>query len=125
MTRRDFDRAIGPLVRRMARELAELDAARPRTRGECEDGMRPCPFVACRYNLFCDTTDAGSLTFNFPGVEPEDLAESCALDVADRGEHTLETVGELLNLTHERIRQLEVRALHALKQTGAIAEAAA
>ncbi len=48
---------------------------------------------------------------NFPGVEPEDLIESCSLDVADRGALTLEQTGELLGLTRERIRQVEVTAL--------------
>ena len=35
------------------------------------------------------------------------MAESCALDVADRGPHTLETVARLVALTRERVRQLE------------------
>jgi len=39
------------------------------------------------------------------------MAETCALDVADRGGITLEEVGAILNLTRERIRQVEVRGL--------------
>ena len=35
------------------------------------------------------------------------MTETCALDVADRGGITLEDVGILLNLTRERIRQVE------------------
>ena len=39
------------------------------------------------------------------------MAETCSLDVADRGGITLEEVGAILNLTRERIRQVEVRGL--------------
>jgi len=38
-------------------------------------------------------------------------AESCALDVADRGEHTLEEVAMALGTSKERARQDEVDAL--------------
>ena len=38
-----------------------------------------------------------------------------SLDVADRGGITLEEVGAILNLTRERIRQVEVRGLHKIK----------
>ncbi len=34
------------------------------------------------------------------------MRETCALDVADTGEHTLEEVGDLMNLTRERTRQV-------------------
>ena len=40
---------------------------------------------------------------------------SCALDIADAGGCTLETVGDIMNLTRERIRQLEVKALSRLQ----------
>ena len=45
------------------------------------------------------------------------MAETCALDVADRGGITLEEVGEILNLTRERIRQVEVKGLQKLRAT--------
>jgi hypothetical protein len=44
-----------------------------------------------------------------------ELGESCALDVADRGGTTLEDVGAIMNLTRERIRQVEVKALAKLE----------
>jgi DNA-directed RNA polymerase sigma subunit (sigma70/sigma32) len=44
-------------------------------------------------------------------MEVHELEETCALDVADRGGITLEEVGRLLNLTRERVRQLEAEAL--------------
>jgi DNA-directed RNA polymerase sigma subunit (sigma70/sigma32) len=46
------------------------------------------------------------------------MAETCSLDVADKGGITLEEVGEILNLTRERIRQVEVRGLLKLKMVG-------
>ena len=48
------------------------------------------------------------------------MKETCSLDVADKGGITLEEVGEILNLTRERIRQVEVRGLLKLKMDGAI-----
>ena len=28
------------------------DVERPKTRGECENGQRPCPFVSCKWHLY-------------------------------------------------------------------------
>jgi len=85
-----------------------MDISRPRTRGDCRDGMRPCPFVGCKYHLFLDVNpDTHSIKKNFPHKDVWELEETCALDVAERGGLTLEEVGDLLNLTRERIRQME------------------
>lgn len=91
--------------------LAEIPAEMPRTRADCVDGPRPCPFVGCRHNLYLDVTPNGSLKLNWPDLEPWELQESCALDVADKGPQHLETIGRLLQLTRERVRQLEGRYL--------------
>ena len=85
---------------------------RPTTRGECDDVPRPCPFVSCRYHLFVDVSPKnGTIKLNFPDLEPDQLIESCCLDVADRGGDSLENVGAFLNLTRERVRQLETLAM--------------
>lgn len=85
---------------------------RPMTREDCKFGARPCLYVACRFHLYLDVNPrTGSIKFNFPGMEVHELEETCALDVADRGGITLEEVGRLLNLTRERVRQLEAEAL--------------
>ena len=106
-------------------EHVEVDERRPRTRGECiqgENTERPCPFVSCRHHLYLGVNErTGSIKLNFPGLEVWDLPESCALDVADRGEMTLEAVGELMNLTRERVRQLEASALEKLKALSELA----
>jgi hypothetical protein len=93
-----------------------VDIPRPTTREECRGEMRPCPWVACKHHLYLDINpETGSIKINFPDLEPWELQHTCALDVAERGGITLEEVGEIMNLTRERIRQVEVRGLLKLK----------
>ncbi|MCA9656094.1 MAG: DNA-binding protein [Myxococcales bacterium] len=92
---------------------------RPSSRGECANVARPCPYVSCKYHLYIDVNPStGSIKVNFPDREVWELKESCALDVAQQGGITLEEVGEILNLTRERIRQVEVRGLMKLREAG-------
>lgn len=88
---------------------------RPLTRADCLTGMnaaRPCPFVSCTHHLYVDVhSRTGAIKFNRPELGPEELAESCSLDIADRGGATLEDVGAIMNVTRERVRQIEVKAL--------------
>jgi hypothetical protein len=94
----------------------ETDYAKPRTRAECVGGERPCAFVSCKHHLYLDVSPrTGAIKLNFPDLEVWDMQETCALDVADRGGTTLEDVGAIMNLTRERIRQVEVRALAKLE----------
>lgn len=105
---------------RAGETLEVLDYDRPRTRADCINGPRPCLFVACKHHLYLDVNPAtGSIKINFPDKEPWELEDSCALDVAERGGITLEEVGEILNLTRERVRQLEVEGLQKLKAESA------
>lgn len=81
---------------------------RPRTRGDCRDHDGPCPWVACKHHLYLDINPlTGSIKLNFPDLEPWQLEHTCALDVAEAGARTLEQVGEITNLTRERVRQVE------------------
>jgi hypothetical protein len=92
------------------------DVERPRTRAECLQDARPCPWVSCQHHLYLDVNpETGSIKLNYPDLEPWELAETCSLDVADRGGMALEAVGEVMNLTRERIRQIEVRGLLKLR----------
>jgi hypothetical protein len=107
-------------ARRLEHRLEHIDDPdRPRTRGDCAGGERPCPYVSCKYSLYLDVNpETGAIKLNFPDLEPWELEESCALDVADWGGITLEEVGALTNLVRERIRQVEVKALHQLYRAG-------
>lgn len=98
--------------------LRVLSDARPRTRGECVDGPRPCPWVSCRHHLFLDLTEhvgeplpTARILRTTPYGELDAMPETCSLDVADRGPNTLEQVGEVLGVSRERIRQIEEGAL--------------
>lgn len=108
MTKRELE--LGRLL------YPETDYWKPKTRAECVDGPRPCPYVSCRYHLYIDVSPrTGAIKLNFPDLEVWEMGESCALDVADRGGTTLEDVGAIMNLTRERIRQVEVKALAKLE----------
>lgn len=108
-------------VKRMTKRELELgrmlfpetdENERPRARSECSDAPRPCPFVSCKHHLFLDVSArTGAIKLNFPDLEVWEMTETCALDVADRGGTTLEEVGAIMNLTRERIRQVEVKGL--------------
>jgi hypothetical protein len=85
---------------------------RPKTRAECASHVGPCPWTSCRWHLAYDVSPrTGALIENFPGVPLEAMAETCVLDVADKGSHTLEHTGRILNITRERVRQIETRVL--------------
>jgi hypothetical protein len=108
MTKREIE--IGRML------YPESDYWKPKTRNECVDGPRPCPFVSCQHHLYLDVSArTGAIKLNFPDLEVWEMNETCALDVADRGGTTLEDVGAIMNLTRERIRQVEVKALAKLE----------
>jgi len=120
-------RARTVAIKQMRREELRLGALlypprgepRPRTRGECRNMERPCPFVGCKYHLYLDVSPRGGIKFNFPDLEVWELQETCALDVAERpGGVTLEEVGTIMNLTRERVRQLEAMGLQRLLEAG-------
>lgn len=113
---------------RMNGEMEALKALRPKTRADCVDGMRPCPFVSCRHHLALDVNEeTGSLLLNFPGEDGEEvdfasMPETCSLDTADLGGATLEEVGNLLRLTRERIRQIEAKCRSPMRRAIETAE---
>src|SRR6516164_5154081 len=106
--RREYFPATGARVKPDPAALAHEQefGPRPRTRGECKDGERPCPWVSCKYHLMVDVNEqTGTMKTRYKDVE--DMAETCALDVADRGGVTLEEIAQLVGLTRERIRQIQ------------------
>jgi hypothetical protein len=101
----------------------EMDYPKPKSREECRSSERPCPFVSCKHHLYLDVNpETGSIKLNFPDVEVWELTETCALDIAERGGVTLEEVGEIMNLTRERIRQLEMSGLTKLAEANEVPE---
>lgn len=128
-----FSRRLRSEVRARAEEILAEDAddasgaellplaPRPRTRGDCAGGSRPCPWISCRHHLYLDVdSQTGAVKLNFPDADLSDLRETCSLDVADRGGVTLDVIGQLLNVTHEAARLTEVRALLKLKMTSRV-----
>ncbi len=83
-----------------ATEIEEMERLRPRTRGDCVDGPRPCPWHACRHHLGTDVHN-GELRLR----EIEDGQESCALDVAGRGEHTALETADATGLWHTDVEK--------------------
>lgn len=98
-------------------------APAPRYRWECVMGERPCPYVSCRHHLYLDVNPTtGNIKINYPDRPPWELDHSCSLDVAQADGLTLEEVGAILNLTRERIRQIEVFAIRRMRKLGALGD---
>ena len=107
-------RLTGTELWHAARPAPEAD--RPLTREACRAEARPCPWVSCKHHLYLDVNPrTGSIKLNFPDLEPWELKHTCALDVAEQGGHTLEEIGDITNLTRERVRQLEMHGLVELR----------
>lgn len=87
----------------------------PKTRADCVNGPRPCPFARCRYHLAVEVKESGSLRLVHGHDDITELRDTCALDLADRGGMTLEEVAGALNVTRERARQIEVMAFEKLR----------
>lgn len=80
--------------------------------------------MGCQYHLYLDVNPTtGSLKLNFPDLEPWELPDTCALDIAERVAlegrgATLQEIGEAMNMTRERVRQIEEAALELLRGSG-------
>lgn len=93
---------------------------RPRTRGDCANVPRPCPFVGCRANLYLEVVPPNKrgrreerlpgLRFNFPDLDVTEMKDSCALDAADRGGMHLDDIGEALGISRQGVDQQVSRA---------------
>ncbi len=97
----------GPLP---AKELQQLQTQRPKYRSECISGQRPCIWTACRFHLYLKVPAAGSLRFPRGDRQLEEMSETCALDVADRGPQELRDIAHLLGLTRQRVEQITLAA---------------
>lgn len=57
--------------------------ARPKTVGDCRNGIRPCPFVTCRFSLLADVLSDGEIVLNAPSKR---LAGADRI-IADKHQH--------------------------------------
>jgi hypothetical protein len=92
---------------------------RPRTRADCLEGgpnaARPCPFVSCRHHLGLEVQPKSGGVRELGGWM-EDGLPSCALDVADQGEHSLERISRYVGTARERIRTIQEIAQARMKR---------
>jgi hypothetical protein len=115
-TRKEVKRVARELREEEPQEEEEILLSKPKKRSDCASVPRPCPFISCKYHLYLDVTEIGTIRFNYPDTEIEDLRVSCTLDVVESGEKVLEAVGEIFGITRERIRQIESKALDRLRR---------
>jgi hypothetical protein len=115
-------RIIDPVRLPPSWEMRSLsDEGAPRTRAQCKDMPRPCPYVSCRHHLWLrlkqeqpgnpQAGKQGDTTFR-----PATM-QSCSLDVADKGA-SFEEIGQLLGMDSTRGRQIAQAALEKLKALG-------
>lgn len=120
-----------------------MRARRPSKRVDCLPGggnaQRPCPYVSCKWSIWNELAHGGSGAVSSTqkrrlpnNVDPTSLSYSCFLDLAERGNDpgtgkgagmTLEQAGSVLNLTRERVRQIEAVALDRIRDSGLAVEA--
>lgn len=122
-------------------EPVEVETTRPRTRAECRYGLRPCPYIACKWHLAEPVVSQSQrprslrvLGIVIPdSAEPAEveaitdqvaeavvsMGESCGLDVIEREPDgaTLEAVGQAFGVTRERIRQIETKTVRTLRRS--------
>lgn len=87
----------------------------PRTRRECPQG--PCHHVACRFHLWTDRLldrDGAVVDLRETAVFGN-RQHTCVLREIARGPRTLEAIGSLLDVSRERVRQIEAEALARLR----------
>jgi len=107
-------------LRREYKRNERFRKRKPTTRAQCiKRGLgtpeKPCAYVSCAYNLYLDVARNGNIVVNWPGKQPWEIPQTCALHVAEMmadGKHgdpdtQFVTIAKLLNMSRERARQLE------------------
>jgi hypothetical protein len=78
----------------------------PRWPREGTDGLSwdegPCPYVSCRHHLHSDVLPDGSLRIYRPGLEVDQLPDTCSIDVARRGTHGFDVIGWYLGISERQ-----------------------
>lgn len=93
--------------------LKQYPDTRPKTRGECSDMPRPCPFLSCRYHLAHEWADP------YYGKAPSDdellermttAPHSCSLDAADVGGMSVDEVSKVAGISYKAVINETYRA---------------
>jgi len=102
-----------PIVQRFPRPRRVPYPKKPTHRSECRDGIRPCPFVSCRYHLYGDVVSGvWKEYFEAPWLMPQ----TCALDLAEKNRGmNLDDISYYFDLTRERIRQIIDNSLRTIR----------
>lgn len=88
---------------------------RPRTRSDCKDACRPCPWVSCKHHLYLDVNPrTGRIRRMFPGLEVWELQHTCALDIAEMGGMTHTELSKLMGISVKRLKRAESSGLKKL-----------
>lgn len=109
-------RALAIIADDLVADVERVERERPKTRGDCVDGPRPCPFVGCRHHLALSVNPkTGSIHHAWDVDALDRMPATCSLDVADDGvERDQPVVARYLNVSHDRVRRVEERALSKL-----------
>ncbi len=100
----------------MTIRLQQYPDTRPKTRGECADMPRPCPFLSCRYHLAHGAVSPHArppLNNDQSSDLISGLPESCTLDIADRTDKpSIAEVARHMGVSMQAVQATERRALH-------------
>jgi len=94
-------------------------AVRPRLRADCLAGLRPCPWIGCKWHLCWERRDLKRLILSdcHPSLVASailNMGETCVLDVSETPRSDRE-VSAVLGVTHQAVAQACQRGLGKLK----------
>jgi len=90
--------------------------AKPSTRGECANIIRPCPYVSCRHNLYLEVDKKGGIVERFSDPSEVPPNQSCTLDIVDEfGMLDPPEIGRVMGLTPHAVGAIEAAGLRNLR----------
>jgi hypothetical protein len=95
-----------------------INESRPKTREDCKNDVRPCPWVGCQFHLYLDVDDRNEIIFNHENtvfndddLENPDLRKmvhTCVLDIVDKIDDGLTfcEIAEYLGCTVKKVKEI-------------------